>query len=65
MFAHLREAHGIDAMTTPAFQRMAMHLDGREFFQNNYAITFPDHPDVQLARFVRSERAMDDLMRWA
>lgn len=64
MFAHLREVHDIDAENTSASMNMTMHLDGRDWYQTNYAISLLDGR-VNLSRFIRNERNADAMMRWA
>jgi hypothetical protein len=57
---HLKTAHKVESMAGK--RRMTMHLDGQEFFQSNYEWTVGD---VVLRQVVRTERAADDIMRWA
>lgn len=57
--AHLKDAHGVDAATTKGTKQMVMHLDGRSWFQTNYAVTIAG---VRLSNVVRCKRAKDDPM---
>jgi len=61
MVKHLKEVHQIDLKTAKGTQEMTMHLDGREWYQTNYEIEIDGK---KFARFVRNERAADDMMRW-
>lgn len=59
MLTHLKEVHGIDGKTTSATKHMTMHLDGRKWFQTNYAVNIAD---VKLTNAVRSRRSKNDPM---
>jgi hypothetical protein len=61
MRKHLLEVHQIDLKTAKGTQKMTMHLDGKDWYQTNYEIEIDGK---KFARFVRNERAADDMMRW-
>jgi hypothetical protein len=49
---HIREVHNIQPDTSGT-QTMTMHLDGRDWYQSNYAVTFNG---LKFENYVRNKR---------
>lgn len=66
MRRHIQKVHGLDPKTSKCNARMVLHLDGRDYFQSKYEITFQTSSGpVNLTREICCEREPDDPFRFA